>query len=164
MNIILIGFKKVGKTSIAKALSKKMNRIFIDTDDLIEKKNKMTCYEIYKKLGTDAFRKIESKIIKSITYIDNAIISVGGGAIINENNLIFLRKNNFIIYLKAALDTLKNRILKDDNNLHTDNNDPIKSIESTYFERLDIYEEIADMEIDVEKINIEDIVKRLKKL
>ena len=88
-NLTLTGMMGVGKSTIGKILAKKLNYNFIDVDKLIEKKENSSINLIFKNNGESYFRKIESEITLAILKKDNSVISLGGGAFIN--NLI--RKN-----------------------------------------------------------------------
>ena len=81
-----------GKTTIARNLSKIINKNYIDTDSIIELKENMTINEIFSKLGESHFRKIESEVLQSIAK--NSIIACGGGIIL-KNRLIkkFFKEN-----------------------------------------------------------------------
>ena len=115
MNLILIGQKSSGKTTIGKILAKKLNLYFIDTDNLIFsfffKKNKINknCREIYKILDFQKFRELESTIIKNLSC-KNTIIATGGGIIENLKNLENLKKLGTIIYLKTDFQQILERI------------------------------------------------------
>ena len=90
MNIYLIGMMGCGKTTIARNLSKIINKNYIDTDSIIELKENMTINEIFSKLGESHFRKIESEVLQSIAK--NSIIACGGGIILKKINREFLKK------------------------------------------------------------------------
>ncbi len=89
MNLILFGFKGSGKTHFGKLLAQKMHRRFIDTDDWIDelyakKTGQHTSNrEIYIQLGPAAFRALEKEVVKSLTSIKDAIVALGGGAVLD---------------------------------------------------------------------------------
>ncbi len=82
-NIILIGFKSSGKTTLGKKIAEKTGRHFIDTDDLIAKNNR----EFYLAVGPIAFREIEKEVIRALAEFQNCIIATGGGAILDPEHL-----------------------------------------------------------------------------
>ena len=69
MNIYLIGFMAVGKTTLGKRLAKDMQRPFIDTDKLIAQRTLKTIDEIFETLGEDEFRKIEADTLRSPRFL-----------------------------------------------------------------------------------------------
>ncbi len=111
MNISLIGMMGAGKSTIGKILSTKLkNTSFIDIDDEIIKQEKITINEIFKTKGEEAFRNIESDILKNVLNNDNQIISTGGGIILKEENINLLKKKSIVIYLSAVWETLYDRV------------------------------------------------------
>src|SRR5690606_15787902 len=120
MNFILFGFKGAGKTHFGKLLSYQMHRPFIDTDDLIvELYAKQTgthrnIRQIYKELKDAEFRKLEKQALHLLTNIENSIIAVGGGLVLDPENVERLQKIGSLIYLKAPIQKLKERIFKDE--------------------------------------------------
>lgn len=110
MNIYLIGFMAVGKTTLGKRLAKAMQRPFIDTDKLIAQRTLKTIDEIFETLGEDEFRKIEADTLRSITE-NNAIIATGGGLPCYFNNMDFMNTQGVTIYLRANSAFIYNRLL-----------------------------------------------------
>ena len=82
--IVLIGMMGSGKTSVGKELAKNLNLNFIDSDQEIEKKCKISIPSIFEKKGEDYFRKIEEKICCKLIDGKPKILSLGGGAFINS--------------------------------------------------------------------------------
>ena len=79
-NLVLLGMMGVGKTTLGKIVSKKINLKFIDTDSNIEKKHEMKISEIFKEKGEKFFRLEEEKeVLESLKEI-NSVIALGGGA------------------------------------------------------------------------------------
>lgn len=109
-NIVLVGFMGAGKTVIGKSLAAVLHRPFFDTDVLVEEEVGTTIDTIFEMLGEDAFREIETGIILGLTDIKGAVISTGGGAIKNPENVKALKEGNFVVYLHASATSLFNRI------------------------------------------------------
>lgn len=100
-----------GKTYIGDKLNKLLVHFdYIDTDILIEKQQGISISEIFEKHSESYFREIESEIIAQTAKMNNTIISIGGGAIENLQNLEFLKKNGVVFYLKAPAIVLFDRI------------------------------------------------------
>ena len=111
--IILLGYMGCGKSTIAQKLSGMISTSYIDLDDYIEKKTKMTIKEIFESKGEIYFRKIEhSYFIELLNSPEEIIIGLGGGTPCYANNHELLIGNNVVsIYLKASIDTLFNRLV-----------------------------------------------------
>ncbi len=142
INIVLTGMPASGKTTIGKKIAEITGREFIDTDDLIIKQTGVTINEIFSVHGEEYFRKIESEIIENVSLKNGLVISTGGGAVLNYNNIFNLRKNGEIFFLERPLSEL----------LPTPDRPLANSKESIiirYNERIDIYNSTADYVIKV---------------
>ncbi len=115
-SIMLIGLMGVGKSSIAKEMSKILSVDLIDTDYEIEKKIGTTITNFFKKNSEKEFREIEKKLIldmldsKSNSYGINNIMAIGGGAFINKDIRKLSKKNSITIWLKADLNIIYKRV------------------------------------------------------
>lgn len=113
-NIVLTGYMGSGKSTVGKLLAKKLGCRFIDVDEAIESKEKMSITDIFKKEGEEGFRNIESDVIEELSHLKNTVIATGGGAVLRKKNIDVLRKNGVIILLKTDLDTIVSRVLAND--------------------------------------------------
>ncbi|CAK7014790.1 hypothetical protein CIW83_07675 [Tissierella sp. P1] len=111
-NIVLIGMSGVGKTTIGKTLSKVLDRRFVDTDELIERKMETDIEKIFSLYGELYFRKLENQIIDELYQEENLIISTGGGIVLNDNNIVSLKKNGVLILLESSIENIVNNIKK----------------------------------------------------
>ena len=110
INITLCGMMGSGKSVVGKLLAKKIRFDFYDTDKLIEKKTNKSIRKIFEDSVEQYFRKLEEDIIIDILKRKNSIISLGGGAISNQNIRSVINQNSFNIYLKVAIDILISRL------------------------------------------------------
>jgi shikimate kinase/shikimate 5-dehydrogenase len=139
-NFILTGFMGSGKTTIGKTLAYKLGYDFIDTDELVEQKEKLSISEIFKKFGDNYFRKVETEIISELNE-KNCIIATGGGALINNSEK--LKSLGEIIYLYCDFNICIERIKNSDRPLIKSHN-----IQKLYDERKFIYLENSDLVIN----------------
>src|SRR3990170_1292662 len=112
LNIILIGFRGTGKTTIGKMLAQRLGKEFVDADEYLEQKEGKTIKDIFSEGGEKLFREIETQIIAELCRLDNRVVATGGGAILREENVRALRKSGIIILLEADADTIYERIHK----------------------------------------------------
>lgn len=106
--ICLIGMPGSGKTTIGRELAKQINFKFIDLDELIKSKCKLTVSEIFKTKGELYFRDKETKILKELILSrDKLVISTGGGIILKNSNILIKTYN---IFLSCTHKTLINRL------------------------------------------------------
>ncbi|WBX78373.1 shikimate kinase [Tenacibaculum ovolyticum] len=118
MKIVLIGYMASGKSTIGRLLSQKMNFSFIDLDDYIEEKEKMTVSEIFEKKGEIYFRKAEHLYLKELMVLDKDIVlSLGGGTPCYAGNMDIITesKNTNAIYLKTSIATIVERLTNEKN-------------------------------------------------
>ena len=141
MNIALIGMPASGKTSVGKVLSEKLNKSFVDSDDEIIKTENKSIPEIFKDSGEAYFRNAEKNVIKEISMLNAQVISTGGGAILNSENIENLKANSRIYFLDRPLDML---ITTSDRPLSSNRVD----LEKRYKERYELYKSSADVIID----------------
>ena len=107
LNIALTGMPGCGKSTIGKKLAKSLGKEFIDLDDEITKITGKTPSEIITESGELEFRKIETQTLKTVLLKTGVVISLGGGAIISEENRRLLSLNSVIIYVKRDLSLLE---------------------------------------------------------
>ncbi len=139
--IILFGFKNSGKTTFGKKLAKILNRPFIDLDEVIEKKYCRTIRALYQEIGETAFRAIEKQAILEISNKPDGILALGGGAVIDPENVQILQKMGTLVYLKASFETIERRT----------NGYAVGPLKEVYEKRLPIYESIPAVWIENDK-------------
>ena len=163
MKIILIGIMGVGKTTIGKQLSKKLNFKMVDMDDEIEKAEKMTISNIFDKYGEDKFRKIESNLLRKLTLEDNIIISTGGGIIKKEENRKLLKNEDNVIFLDANIETILKHLYNGINSrpLLENSTNLKETIKNILDERYEKYKESSTIKINVDNKNIDEVVSQI---
>ena len=109
-NLVFLGMMGSGKSSIGLLIAKKLNLNFIDIDNEIEKKVGKTISKIFEDKGEDFFRKIEEKITLKKLRLNSSVISLGGGAFVNENIRNAVLKNHISFWLNWNNNVLLKRI------------------------------------------------------
>ncbi|MCO5260184.1 MAG: shikimate kinase [Crocinitomicaceae bacterium] len=112
MNIILIGYMGVGKTSLGKRLANRLEMEFVDTDQLIETREGCSIETIFANKGESYFRKLEQEVVNELRLKDNLLISTGGGMPCFNNLMGVLNDMGLTIYLKRSAKELANRLIK----------------------------------------------------
>ncbi|MES2274133.1 MAG: shikimate kinase [Chlamydiota bacterium] len=155
MNLILFGFKGVGKTHFGKLLAHQIHRPFIDTDALIENlfAKKKTPREIHQILGEKEFRALENEALQTLKGVQNSIIATGGGTFLNPESADFLQKIGALVYLKASVGTLRKRILQGELPSFLDKNDLEGSFLKMIHEREPIYRSLPARTVDVDVLD-----------
>ena len=153
----------VGKSTIGKKLAKKLKLKFTDTDQIIEKKEKMTIKEIFENKGENYFRKIEKKISLDEMKKNNTVIALGGGAFMNKSIRKEAKNSSISFWLDVSLESLlirlknvKKRPLLNKNNLQ-------ESVNKIYSERKKIYNE-SHFRIKCNSMDKDEIVYKIIEL
>ena len=153
--IALIGLMGAGKTTIGLHLSQNLGYYFIDTDQEIEDRYKMSIAEI--------FRQIESNIIAEIlARNENIVLSLGGGAFIFEKNRLLLQEKCSTVWLHASLDETIKRIGNKNNRPLLQNMNKRKTLENLIATRYPIYKK-ANIVIDTTSSGIGEVVQLMIK-
>jgi shikimate kinase len=163
-NIILIGFMGVGKGTTARAFAKKYNVYNIDTDDLIESKEKREVKKIFARQGEAYFRKQEQLTADWIEKcVEGTFISCGGG-FYKVNNL---KKLGTVVLLDASFEWIYNRLKTAKNAKNKLAKRPLfsqeKEAKKLYNEREKAYKKLADVVINVEKLSLDEQLKEIAK-
>ena len=160
-NIFLIGFSGSGKSSVGKKLAKNLNYNFLDTDRIIEKTTSLSIDETISTKGEKEFRSIETQVLSKIDFSQNNVISTGGGLPTEKDNIRIMKNNGSIIWLKASIDSIYDR-LKNSKEIRPliGNHIEKENIESLYNSRQSVYN-IADVSIDTDNKNLDEITKEL---
>ena len=109
-NIFLIGFMGAGKSTVAKTLQEKLKMNLVEMDARIVEEQGMSINDIFAKYGEDYFRDIESRLILDIGKEGNTIVSCGGGVVVREKNIEYMKQNGKVVYLSATPETIYNRV------------------------------------------------------
>ena len=112
-NIVLTGFSGTGKSLVAEEVAHGLNWSFIDTDREIVRLAGKPIADIFQQDGESRFRELEREVIEGACRQKQAVISVGGGAIVDPGNYELLAQNGLIICLEAKLETIYQRLFQD---------------------------------------------------
>lgn len=151
-SIVLIGLRGSGKSTVGPLLAALMRGQWVDSDEQIVRRAGRTIAEIFEEDGQTVFRQWERAVVSDICAEPPAVISVGGGAVLDEENLRRLREVATIVWLTAPADVLHTRIQSDQKS--TDlrpaltKSHGISEIEQLEQQRRERYESAADLSVD----------------
>ncbi|NLG05238.1 MAG: shikimate dehydrogenase [Clostridia bacterium] len=158
-NFVLIGFMGAGKTTVGKRLAELLHSRFADTDELIEEQEGLKISEIFEQYGEAYFRDLETNLLKKINReYTGVVLSVGGGMPIAERNHMYLKNIGKVIYLKTDAESVRQRLQHDHNRPLLQGHDVKRRITDLMELRNPIYEKLADLMIDTNDRNVEEIV------
>ncbi|MBE5963752.1 MAG: shikimate kinase [Lachnospiraceae bacterium] len=161
-NIILEGFMGSGKTTLGKELANSLGFSFVDTDEYIENKYNRIIKDIFANEGEEYFRDMETEAIEELSKKDSMVIALGGGLPVREVNREILKKTGKVIYLKAKVSTLCDRLKNDTNRPLLMNVSLEDRINELMNKRGSIYEEVADYTVNTDDKTIEQVVKEME--
>ena len=139
-----------GKTSVAKRLSEKLNKEFIDTDLEISNITGVDINYIFDIEGEAGFRKREEAILKECVLKNNMVLSTGGGIVLSRNNRHLLKTHGVVIYLETSIDSQESRTSLTNNRPLLKNTEHKKTLQELMLTRGPLYEEIADIIINTD--------------
>jgi len=160
-NIFLVGMMGAGKTSVGRILAKRLNKIFYDSDHVIEERTGVKIPVIFEIEGEPGFRHRESAVLDELTALDDVVLATGGGAVLAQENRDRLRTRGTVVYLRASVKDLLNRTRHDKNRplLHTA--DPRARLNELYEMRDPLYSEVAHVTIDTGSQSLTTLINRL---
>jgi len=163
-NIVLIGMAGVGKTTVGRVLSKKIQRKFLDMDQEFEDQTKIRITDFFAIYGEKEFRKIERRIINDVlTKNKKLVVSAGGGIFSNDEIRDLIIKKSITFFLDSSIETLAERLKKNFSNRPLLNKGNLRdNIEKLYQKRIKDYM-MANHIILVDDLSVEDVVLNIIK-
>lgn len=113
MNIALFGFMGVGKTTVGRLVAERTGRRFVDTDSVVEAEAGMPVAEIFATRGESAFRELEREAVARASSLDDAVIALGGGTVLDTSNVSNLRRGGRMVLLTASPVEVLSRVAGD---------------------------------------------------
>ena len=144
--IVLVGMMGAGKTTVGRRLAAKLNRLFLDSDEEIEKAAQMSIPEIFEQRGEAEFRAGEARVIARVLKDPDIILATGGGAFVSPETRALVNAEAISIWLKAEADILFERVSRRSNRPLLKTANPRQTLEKLIAERYPIY---ADAHVTV---------------
>ena len=161
-NIFLIGLMGSGKTTIGKLLSKRLDKLFFDSDQVIEERLGVKVPLIFEYEGESGFRDRESNVLKDLVAKKNIILATGGGVILSSKNRELLSSNGVVIYLKADYENLAKRMENDKSRPLLQGKEIIPTLKKLFKTRDPLYTSIADYEVNTKNKKAYQIEKEIR--
>ena len=161
-NIVLIGMMAAGKTTIGFKLAKKIKYQFIDIDSEIEKSENQKILDIFQNKGEGYFRKVEEKTTLSHLERNRKVISIGGGAFLNDKIRKKIKKNSYSFWLNWKIKTILSRISRNKRRpLALKLNQ--RNLADLYRSRVKFYK-LSDFKVKCENKNKNEIINEISKI
>ena len=158
-NIFLVGLMGAGKTTIGRALAKKLDKQFVDSDHEIEARSGVSIPVIFEIEGEAGFRQREADVLRALTAREGIVLATGGGAILRPENRALLKSRGTVIYLRADINQILQRTAKDKNRPLLQTENPQQRLEQLSREREPLYREVAHLVVDTGRPNISSLVQ-----
>lgn len=153
MNIILVGYRGTGKSTVGKILAGRLGMAYISMDDEIVRRAGLPVPEIVNRYGWPGFRDLESALARELSARDRTVIDTGGGIIERPENIEALKHNARIFWLKASVDTIVSRIQGGtERPALTAGKTFTEEVAEVLEKRVDRYRLAADCEIDTDGV------------
>ena len=162
MNLILCGMMGSGKSTVGAKIAQLVGLKFCDTDQIItEKYGDISA--IFNEHGEAYFRQLEADVAQELAMQDGLMISTGGGLVLKKSNVDALKKTGKIVYLRATVETLSNRLKGDSSRplLQSETESLTDRLTRILSVRSDIYASVADCIVDVDKKGVDDVAKEI---
>ena len=144
--VVLVGMMGAGKTTVGRRLAARLNRLFLDSDEEIEKAAQMTIPEIFEQRGEPEFRAGETRVIARVLKDRDIVLATGGGAFVNAETRAQVRQGAISVWLKADSNILFERVSRRSNRPLLKTANPRATLEKLIEERYPIYAE-ADITV-----------------
>ncbi len=165
MNLVLIGYRCTGKTTIGRILAEKVGWPLVDTDTLVQERAGRSIKEIVAADGWPEFRRLEREAVAAVAACDGQVLSAGGGAVLDEANRKALRSSGRVILLTAAPEVLWQRMKADPKTAAerpdlTDSGG-IAEVRAVLADRREAYRAACDYEIPTDRFSPEETAGRI---
>jgi shikimate kinase len=162
MNLVLIGYRGTGKSTIGRALASRLNLRYVGLDGEIVRRTGKPIPDIVAAAGWPGFRDLEAEVVRDAAALDGCILDTGGGAILRPENAERLRARGVVFWLRAAVPDIVRRIGGDANRPSlTGEKSLTEEVEEVLAERTPKYAAAADVEVDTSALSAEEAVDRI---
>jgi shikimate kinase len=157
-HLVLVGMMGAGKSSVGRALARRLDRKLFDSDEMIEAREGRTVREIWTSDGEPAFRELEAEVLaQAVAAPTPSIVAAAGGVVLSETNREVLKgEGAHVVWLLADVELLLERVR---NGMHRPllDDDPERTLRAMYEERADLYQDVADAIVSVDHRSINDV-------
>jgi shikimate kinase len=160
-NVYLVGMMGAGKTTLGKALARKTGQEFVDTDRLLVERTGVPVTTIFEIEGEEGFRRRESALLREVAARAGSVVATGGGAVLAPENRGAMRESGTVVYLRARLDNLWERLRHDSTRPLLATPDPRATLAAILEERDPLYREAAHLVVDTGVQSASTLVNRV---
>ena len=167
-SIVLIGMMGAGKSCVGRCLQRQTKLPLVDTDDIVASKFRISISEIFSKYGEQGFREAETQTLRELAPAKQTIIVTGGGIVLREKNVDFLKRLGVIVWLDSSEETLFERASRARTRPLLQGENPREAFLQLLQQRLPLYAKVAHIRVDTSVLTDEEvavaILSKLRKL
>jgi shikimate kinase len=167
-HILLVGYRGTGKSSVGRLLAEALQMSFVDMDQVIVEEAGCTISKMVENHGWPCFRGREKKLLLRLSQGTGLVIATGGGVVLDEENRLLMKKMGQVIWLKADIDTIVQRLQQDVISAEQRPAFSEKSLrdetETVLCERTPLYDSVSDMSIETSGRNIRECVDEIMRI
>jgi shikimate kinase len=164
-NLVLIGGRACGKTSVGKALARALERPFVDLDEVLVAQAGCSIAELVAAAGWPEFRRREKELVAHYAGLSGQVLAPGGGAVLDPENVRNLKEHGLVIWLMADPATLGERLRGDQGSQEfrpsLTGGDPVEEMAKVLAEREPLYRAAAHLVLDTTGLSINQVVQRI---
>jgi shikimate kinase len=164
-NLVLIGGRACGKTSVGKALARALERPFVDLDEVLVAQAGCSIAELVAAAGWPEFRRREKVLVAHYAGLSGQVLAPGGGAVLDPENVRNLKEHGLVIWLMADPATLGERLRGDQGSQEfrpsLTGGDPVEEMAKVLAEREPLYRAAAHLVLDTTGLSINQVVQRI---
>lgn len=147
-NLAFLGLMGVGKTTVSKLVAEALGRPWLSTDALIAQHAGRTIADIFATDGEAAFRRLERQVVAEVARHRRVVIDLGGGAVLEDDNVAALRTGSVLVQLTAPVAVLVARVAATAATRPLLGTDPAAALHRLAAERAARYAAVADHTVD----------------
>ncbi|HZK13977.1 MAG TPA: shikimate kinase [Desulfobaccales bacterium] len=163
LNLVLIGYRATGKTSVGVRLAEVLQRPFLDLDQVLVREAGRSVADIVAQGGWAEFRRLETELVARYRDVRGLVLATGGGVVLDPDNVAALRENGIIIWLTADPAAIQARLAQDQlldaNRPSLTGGDTIREVAAVAEARAPLYQAAAQISIDTTHRSVAQVVK-----
>jgi len=156
-SIVLIGMMGAGKSSVGRCLQQRTGLARFDTDELVAAKFQLPIPEIFAKHGEEKFRDAETAALRELAPTQPAIIVTGGGVVLRDENIDFLKQLGLVVWLEASEKTLFERASRREDRPLLQTENPRARLAELLQARAPLYAKAADIRVDTTRLTHDEV-------
>ena len=154
----LVGLPGSGKSTVGRQLAKRLDRPFLDTDQVIEQRVGLSIREYFEREGEPVFRDLEQDVIDELTQGEPCVLSTGGGVVLRQANRLHLKQRTQAVYLHSLPEEVFRRLRHDRNRPLLQVPDPLARLRELYVLRDPLYRESARFVVETGRPSVATLV------